>query len=223
VSQIDLRRVENTLLNGSSESISRLIREIQGSSDHGEAVVLELSHHKSPHLRAWSSNLALALPIHVGAGILARLVLDSSEDVRDVALQDLKSLAPSRLLAHLPTLRRRIGNSDSPILLIWTLTELKDLGSLPALDSLSWDEAKPPYVRNAARIAAMTLRRESSAIASAIREHDHDSMHWLVRGALLVGDSITVGALRECTAQDFDPSCRHYCSAALEEFDRSSM
>ena len=82
-------------------------------------------------------------------------------------------------------------------------------------EQVAVDQNRYPYVRNLAGVVLSVLDGDLAAILGRVSDHDHDSMHWLVRAATMLDAKGSEPSLLDFIRRAPDSSCRHYCEMAL--------
>jgi hypothetical protein len=193
-------------------------------ADRGRAarVLDELSRHKNPIVRGWVSGTAREVLGEGGVYIVMGLTRDRDPDVRRGAVRDLVELEPDSARRLIPSLRRRLRSRDleEPIFAMWTLAELGDRGSLPAVARIAAAESdEHPFRRQCARVVALVLGEQPEEIVERIHAHDHELMLWLARAARILGTDEARAALAECAEDAPDEECRNACAAELRAWE----
>jgi hypothetical protein len=196
-------------------------------ADRGRAarILDELSRHKNPMIRGWVSGTAREVLGEGGVYIVMGLTRDRNPDVRRGAVRDLVQLEPETARRLIPSLRRRLRSRDlvEPVFALWTLAELGDRGSLPAVARIAAAKSdEHPFRRQCARVVAIVLGEQPEEIVERIRAHDHELMPWLARAARIVGTDEARAALAECAESAPDEECRNACAEELGAWEEAA-
>jgi hypothetical protein len=187
--------------------------------DQGESIIIELSESRSAAVRAWSSWAGKELLGSRAVPLLERLARDRNEEVSEIAFTDLKSVDHVAAGRFLPTVRQRLRGPGA-VGALWNLAEYRDVDALPDIQAVAADDTRPQYVRALAEIVAAVLDGETGSIATRIRRHDHDLMHWLAPAATMLGGQELMDALAACASSAPDANCRERCGSALDVIRR---
>lgn len=193
--------------------VEPLERELLRAPDR-DRILDSLSRHRSPLVRGWTSGTARKLADDRFLPLLHRLARDHDADVRNIAFQDIADGWPSEVAGLLPAVRREL-RGDNAIQALWTIADSRDEASRTAVEALVADVQRLPYQRNLAGIVLLMLDGDLNAILQRISNHDHDSMHWLVRAAMELDAEAPVATITDFLTRAPDSSCRHYCQMAL--------
>jgi hypothetical protein len=155
--------------------------------------------------------------------IIKQVVGDRDPDVRDVAVEELLELDIEAARSLAPRLRRKLRSKDfyEPVTATWALGAIRDVTAREAIQEVG-DQASNAIRRNTARVVCMLLSDDPDEIVRRIREHDHELMPWLTKGARLLGTADALAALRACAASAPDEECQGVCQYALERAEKQS-
>jgi hypothetical protein len=179
-----------------------------------DAILDGLSRHRSPLVRGWTSGIARKLRDDRYLPLMRRLASDRDPDVRNIAFQDIAAQWPSELASLLPRLRTELDGANA-VQALWMIAEVRDAESRVAVEHVTLDGTRIPYVRSLAGVVLSVLDGDLTTILSRISGHDHDSMHWLVQAAGMLDTRRAEQTLRDFIDRAPDSSCRHYCEMAL--------
>lgn len=196
-------------------------------ADRGRAarILDELTRHENADVRAW---VAWAAPQVLGEGgvyVLMGMTRDRDRDVRDAAIEELVALDPDAARRLVPALRRRLRSREAhePVSAMWTLAELGDTGSLPAIRRIAQSERLDyPFQAHVAEVVCLVLEGREDEIVEGLRAHDHGRMPWLATGARVLGTESARSALEECAMTAPDEECRRACAVELERLQERS-
>jgi hypothetical protein len=196
-------------------------------ADRGRAarILDELSRHDSADVRAWVAWAAPQVLGEGGSSVLMGLTRDRDPDVREAAIDELVTLDPDAARRLVPALRRRLRSTEArePVSAMWTLAELGDRSSLPAIRRLA--EAKDlehPFNARVAEIVCLLLEERGDEVLWRLRAHDHDYTPWLATAARVLGTESARAALAQCAAGAPDEECRRVCAVELERLEERS-
>ena len=150
--------------------------------------------------------------------LIVEVLRDRDTDVRDIAMEELVELDPQSVRKLVPGLRRKLKSKDrfEPVTAMWTLAAIRDFSSLDAIRERAAAGDAGPRLRNTARVIEMLFGKEPKEILERIREHDHELMPWLSKGARLIGSPEARDVLRTCAETAPDRDCRTQCAFQLE-------
>ena len=189
------------------------------SADQAEAILRRVAEDEDPVIRAWAASAA-ASAIPTRAHVLLEPLLDDPDpDVRDVALEEIRRVAPSRLERRLPRLISKLYSRDfyEPVTALWTLAELRVVAARDDVERIAEDPYEPFHGR-IAEIVLAVIDGNDEAIASRILDHDHEALPWLANAARLLGTPRPRHALEEMARSAPDEECRGFCQQALARF-----
>ena len=178
----------------------------------GKAVLEQLLRSRDVDTRAWAAITGTAVYGQHFEPTLVRLFNDGSGDMQSLAVALLQDLGPAALKAQLPVLRRRLlrlEDEDDIVQVMWVLARLRDVGALPAVNSLA---SRPePYVRKMASVLADYLEGGEDRVLRRLASHDHEHTVALCRLAWHLGSEHALSAMRACAESGSDAECRNTC------------
>jgi hypothetical protein len=164
----------------------RLLAELAAAPDDARVVLEQLAGHRDPVVRAWAGTAAKDVFGDEAVPLLTRLMRDRDADVRDVAREDLIALDPMFEQTLLPAMRKVLQRRKDPWgedkAAMWRVARLRDRESASILrDYANHFESRHYHHRMPLVLAAYI--EDPTSLARRIREHDHDSMFWLLEAA----------------------------------------
>jgi hypothetical protein len=199
--------------------VDAVLDELRANRGRAARILDELSRHKNVDVRSW---VGWATPQVLGDGgvyVLMGLTRDRDPAVRDAAIDELVELDPDAARRLLPGLRRRLRSRDAhePVAAMWTLAELGDRGSLPAIRRIAAGEGLDyPFQARVAEVVCLVLEEREDEIVRRMRAHDHGQMQSLATAARVLGTDAARSALEQCAAEAPDEDCRRVCAVELE-------
>jgi len=180
------------------------------------AVLRGLARHDDPVIRAWSASAAArAIPERAG-DVIEPLLDDRDPDVRDVALEELRRVEPSRLEQELPRLLKKLRSRDvfEPVAALWALAELRAPQARDAIERVIERPAEPFHGR-VAEIVLAVVDGDERALVSRLGRHEHDATPWLTKAARILGTPRLREAVEQVAASAPDDECRQIARDAL--------
>jgi HEAT repeat protein len=181
-----------------------------------ETVLRRLAEHDDPVIRAWAASAAAQATPERAPPLLDRLMDDPDPDVRNVAVEELRRLDPSRLSRDLPRLLEKLHRKDihEPVTALWTIADLRAREARDDVRRIVEDPYEPFHGR-IAEIVLAVLDDDDEAVASRLVAHDHVATPWLARAARVLATPRARRALEKCAASAPDEECRTICGESL--------
>jgi hypothetical protein len=203
--------------------LPRCVASLRGQGEREtERVLRSLAANADPVVRAWAATAAAPTLPGRAERLLRPLLDDHDLDVRDVALEELRSLDLSLLEREVPRLRKQLQSDDifEPVSALWTLAEL---GAISARDDVVKVVRQPhePFHARVAEIVLAVLDRDEQAITRRLEAHDHEAVPWLVYAARILGTPGARQAVEAVAAAAPDDECRQAAVRALRRWDGS--
>lgn len=194
---------------------------LAGESDGSALTILTaLSHSSDPDIRAWTVHVARdRLGSAAGPVLEGPARADTRIDIQDEAVDQLLILAPDRAPEFWPAVRQRL-KSDSQWDVEragWRLLHLRDpkLGELIGEVLRRWPDTD--YVQKSFHVLRWCVEKGHGRIVSAIDDHDHVLMPWLIRAAFSLEDPAVWAAIARAADTATDHRVRRYCLKAIRD------
>jgi hypothetical protein len=208
-----------------ADEADALLDELRADRGRAARILDELSRHDSVDVRAW---VAWATPQVLGDGgsfVLMGLARDRDREVRDAATEELVALDPDAAGRLVPALRRRLRSHEAreSVTAMWTLAELRDRDSAPAIRRIAeTPDLEHAFHARVAEVVCLVLDDREDEVLWRLRAHDHDYMPWLATAARVLGTDAARSALEQCAAGAPDEECRSACAVELERLEERS-